>query len=155
MRPNSTVCPPPAPQSPLAWPAKRATMAVFPPDYAIQPGMSDFIIYHNPKCGTSRNALQALREGGVEPTVIEYLKNPPDRATLVSLIEATGLSARALVRSKEALFTELDLGRDAVTEEQLIDAMLAHPVLINRPIVVTPKGTRLVRPLEKLAEIFP
>lgn len=117
--------------------------------------MSDFIIYHNPKCGTSRNALQALREGGVEPTVIEYLKNPPDRATLVSLIEATGLSARALVRSKEALFTELDLGRDAVTEGQLIDAMLAHPVLINRPIVVTPKGTRLVRPLEKLAEIFP
>ena len=112
-------------------------------------------IYHNPKCGTSRNVLQGLRDGGVEPTIIEYLKNPPDRATLEGLIKAMGVPVREVVRSKEALFQELGLDADGVTDAQLIDAMLEHPVLINRPIVVAPKGTRLVRPSERLAEIFP
>jgi len=112
-------------------------------------------IYHNPKCGTSRNVLQGLRGRGVEPTIIEYLKNPPDRATLEGLIKAMGVPVREVVRSKEALFKELGLDADGVSDAQLIDAMLEHPVLINRPIVVAPKGTRLVRPSERLAEIFP
>ncbi|WP_288392420.1 arsenate reductase (glutaredoxin) [uncultured Herbaspirillum sp.] len=116
---------------------------------------SSITIYHNPKCGTSRNVLQGLRDGGVEPTIIEYLKNPPDRATLTGLIAAMGVPAREVVRSKEALYQELGLDDAAVSDEQLIDAMLAHPILINRPIVVTPKGTMLVRPSERLAEIFP
>jgi arsenate reductase len=121
----------------------------------IEPAMSEFIIYHNPKCGTSRNALQGLRNGGVEPTIIEYLKNPPDRATLKKLIADMGVPVRDVVRAKEDLYKELGLDDPAVGDEQLIDAMLAHPILINRPIVVTPKGTLLVRPSERLAEIFP
>lgn len=117
--------------------------------------MSTFTIYHNPRCGTSRNVLQGLRDGGVEPTIIEYLKNPPDRATLKQLIAAMGAPVREVVRTKEALYQELGLDAADVTDEQLIDAMLEHPVLINRPIVVAPKGTMLVRPSERLAEIFP
>ncbi|OWY27431.1 arsenate reductase (glutaredoxin) [Herbaspirillum robiniae] len=117
--------------------------------------MSDITIYHNPKCGTSRNVLQGLRDGGVEPTVIEYLKTPPDRATLKQLIAAMGVPVRDVIRAKETLYKELGLDDPALSDEQLLDAMLAHPILINRPIVVAPKGTMLVRPSERLAEIFP
>lgn len=117
--------------------------------------MSDITIYHNPKCGTSRKVLQALRDGGAEPTVIEYLKTPPDRATLKQLIAAMGTPVRDVVRVKETLYQELGLDEPAVSDEQLLDAMLAHPILINRPIVVAPKGTMLVRPSERLVEIFP
>ncbi|BEV13710.1 arsenate reductase (glutaredoxin) [Herbaspirillum sp. DW155] len=112
-------------------------------------------IYHNPKCGTSRNVLQGLRDGGVEPTIIEYLKSPPDRATLKQLIAAMGVPVREVVRTKEALYKELGLDAPSVSDEQLIDAMLEHPILINRPIVVAPRGTMLVRPSERLTEIFP
>jgi len=117
--------------------------------------MSNITIYHNPKCGTSRNVLQGLRDGGVEPTVVEYLKNPPDRATLEKLIHDMGVPVLEVVRTKEALYTELGLDADGVSDAQLIEAMLAHPILINRPIVVAPKGTMLVRPSERLKEIFP
>lgn len=112
-------------------------------------------IYHNPKCGTSRNTLALIRNSGIEPEVIEYLKNPPDRATLLNLIAATGQPVIHAVRSKEAVFTELQLGAPGVTDAQLIDAMLAHPILINRPIVITPMGTRLCRPSEQVLDILP
>ena len=117
--------------------------------------MSTVTIYHNPKCGTSRNTLAMIRNSGAEPEVIEYLKTPPDRATLQALIAATGQPVMGLVRSKEAVFTELHLGAPGVTDEQLIDAMLQHPILINRPIVVTPLGTRLCRPSEQVLDILP
>ena len=112
-------------------------------------------IYHNPACGTSRNTLALIRNAGVEPDVIEYLKTPPNRDTLSRMIEDAGLSVRQAVREKEKLFTELGLANAALTDEQLLDAMLAHPVLINRPFVVTPAGTRLCRPSELLLEILP
>lgn len=112
-------------------------------------------IYHNPQCGTSRNTLALIRNSGIEPEVIEYLKTPPDRATLLALIAATGQPVIDAVRTKEAVFTELQLGAPGVTDAQLIDAMLAHPILINRPIVVTPLGTRLCRPSEQVLEILP
>ena len=117
--------------------------------------MSPITIYHNPKCGTSRNTLAMIRNSGFEPEVIEYLKTPPDRATLQTLIAATGQPVIDLVRGKEAVFTELHLGAPGVTDEQLIDAMLQHPILINRPIVVTPLGTRLCRPSERVLDILP
>ncbi len=117
--------------------------------------MSDVTIYHNPKCGTSRNTLAMIRNSGAEPQVIEYLQTPPDRATLQALIAATGKPVIDTVRTKEALFTELQLGAPGVTDAQLIDAMLAHPILINRPIVVTPLGTRLCRPSELVLDILP
>lgn len=117
--------------------------------------MSDITIYHNPRCGTSRNTLSMVRNSVVEPRVVEYLKTPPSRAELVALIRASGLSVREIMRSKEALFTELGLGDSARTDEELIDAMMAHPILINRPIVVTPLGTRLCRPSETVLEILP
>lgn len=117
--------------------------------------MSTITIYHNPKCGTSRNTLAMIRNSGVEPTVIEYLKTPPERATLLALIRASGLPVAALVRSKEPVFAELQLDRGDVSDAQLVDAMLAHPVLINRPIVVTPLGTRLCRPSELVLDILP
>lgn len=117
--------------------------------------MPRITIYHNPQCGTSRNTLAMIRNTGAEPEVIEYLKTPPDRATLVALIAATGQPVINAVRTKEALFTELHLGAPGVTDTQLIDAMLAHPVLINRPIVVTPLGTRLCRPSEQVLDILP
>ncbi len=117
--------------------------------------MSTITIYHNPRCGTSRNTLAMIRESGVEPEVIEYLKTPPSRETLQTLAAATGQPVRELVRSKEALFTELGLDAPGVTDAQLIDAMLQHPVLINRPIVVTPLGTRLCRPSERVLDILP
>ena len=117
--------------------------------------MSTVAIYHNPKCGTSRNTLAMIRNSGIEPEVIEYLKTPPDRATLVALIAATGAPVIDAVRTKEALFTELQLNAPGVTDAQLIDAMLAHPILINRPLVVTPLGTRLCRPSELVLDILP
>ena len=116
--------------------------------------MSDITIYHNPRCGTSRNTLAMIRNTGAEPNVIEYLKNPPTRETLVALIAAAGLGVRGIVRAKEAVFTELGLDDPAKTDEELIDAMMAHPILINRPIVVTPLGTRLCRPSEVVLEIL-
>jgi arsenate reductase len=112
--------------------------------------MTAITIYHNPKCGTSRNTLAMIRNSGVEPEVIEYLKNPPDRTTLVALIAATGEPVINAVRTKEAVFSELQLNAPGVT-----DAMLQHPILINRPIVVTPLGTRLCRPSEKVLDILP
>ena len=117
--------------------------------------MSPITIYHNPECVTSRNTLAMIRNSGAEPTVIEYLKTPPDRATLLALIQASGLPVMDLVRSKEAVFAELNLGHSGVTDAQLVDAMLAHPILINRPIVVTPLGTRLCRPSEQVLDLLP
>ena len=117
--------------------------------------MSTITIYHNPRCGTSRNTLAMIRESGVEPEVIEYLKTPPSRETLQALAAATGQPVRELVRSKEALFTELGLDAPGATDAQLIDATLQHPILINRPIVVTPLGTRLCRPSEQVLDILP
>lgn len=117
--------------------------------------MSDITIYHNPKCGTSRNTLAMIRNSGAEPQVIEYLKTPPTREQLQALIAASGLSVREVMRSKEALFTELGLADPARTDAELIDAMLAHPILINRPIVVTPLGTRLCRPSELVLDLLP
>jgi arsenate reductase len=115
--------------------------------------MSDITLYHNPRCGTSRNALALLRERGVQPRVIEYLQTPPSRAELKANARATGEPLRALVRAKEALYTELGLDNPALSDEQLLDAMLAHPILINRPIVVTPRGARLCRPAERVLEL--
>ena len=117
--------------------------------------MSDITIYHNPRCGTSRNTLAMIRNSGEEPVVIEYLKTPPSREKLVELIAAAGLGVRGIMRAKEALFTELGLGDPAKTDDALIDAMMAHPILINRPIVVTPLGTRLCRPSEVVLDILP
>ena len=115
----------------------------------------DVTIYHNPNCGTSRNTLGLIRNAGIEPTVIEYLQQPPSRATLVDMIGRAGLSVREAVREKGTPFAELGLDNPATTDEQLIDAMLAHPVLINRPFVVTPLGVRLCRPSELVLDILP
>jgi len=112
-------------------------------------------IYHNPACGTSRNVLALIRNAGIEPTIIEYLKTPPDRATLESLIERMGIRPRQLLREKGTPYAELGLDSDRWTDEQLIDQMLAHPILINRPIVITPWGAKLCRPAEALLEILP
>lgn len=106
------------------------------------------LIYHNPKCGTSRNTLAMIEASGETPAIIEYLKTPPDRNRLVELIAMMGIAPRELLRQKGTPYDELDLGNPALTDEQLIDAMLAHPILINRPIVVTDKGARLCRPSE-------
>ena len=115
--------------------------------------MDEVTIYHNPACGTSRNTLGLIRNAGIEPQVVEYLRTPPDRATLLSLIAAMGVSVRDVVRAKEPLYAELGLA-DA-DDAALIDAMLAHPVLINRPIVVTALGTKLCRPSEAVLDILP
>ena len=117
--------------------------------------MNDITIYHNPKCGTSRNTLAMIRNSGVEPTVIEYLKTPPTREQLLALIAASGLSVRDVLRSKESTCAELGLNDPARSDEELVDAMLAHPILINRPLVVTPLGTRLCRPSELVLDILP
>lgn len=116
--------------------------------------MSTATIYHNPKCGTSRNVLAMLREAGIEPVVVEYLKSPPSRATLAALIRAAGLSVRDAVRAKESLYTELGLDDPATSDEDLLSAMLEHPILINRPFVVTSQGTRLCRPADVVKEIL-
>jgi arsenate reductase len=112
-------------------------------------------IYHNPKCGTSRNTLAILRHAGFEPTVIEYLKTPPDRVTLLRLLVDAGLAPREAARQKETLFGELGLNDPSVSDEAIVEAMLANPVLINRPFVVTERGTRLCRPSEVVLEIIP
>ena len=115
----------------------------------------DVIIYHNPDCGTSRNTLAMIRNAGVEPHVIEYLKTPPSRTMLKQLIARMGISVRALLREKGTPYAELGLGDPNLTDEQLLDAMQAHPILINRPIVVTPKGVRLSRPSEQALDLLP
>jgi arsenate reductase len=112
-------------------------------------------IYHNPDCGTSRNTLAMIRQSGEEPEIIEYLKTPPTRERLVELIDAMGLSARQLLRRKGTPYDELGLDDPQWTDDQLIDLMLEHPILINRPIVVTPRGVRLCRPSEVVLEILP
>ena len=117
--------------------------------------MNDITIYHNPACATSRNVLALIRNSGEEPRVIEYLKTPPDRATLKQLIAAMGISVRDLLRQKGTPYEELGLGDAKWSDAQLIDVMLAHPLLINRPIVVTPLGTRLCRPSETVLDILP
>lgn len=117
--------------------------------------MSKVTIYHNPKCGTSRNTLAMIRNAGIEPEIIEYLKTPPSRQTLKAIAEATGAPLRDLIRNKEPQYQELGLDDPAKSDEQLLDAMLTHPVLINRPIVITAVGTRLCRPSEQVLEILP
>jgi len=111
-------------------------------------------IYHNPRCSTSRTVLQMLREQGIEPQVVEYLQTPPTRDELQRMIRDAGLTVREAMRAKEALYTELGLGDPSLTDESLLDAMVAHPILINRPFVVTDKGTRLCRPVESVQEIL-
>lgn len=117
--------------------------------------MSSITIYHNPACGTSRNVLGLIRNSGETPTIIEYLKTPPDAATLRSLIVDMGISARELLRQKGTPYDELGLSDPKWTDDQLIGFMLEHPILINRPIVVTPLGTRLCRPSEAVLDILP
>ena len=112
-------------------------------------------IYHNPECGTSRNTLEMIRQSGVEPIVIEYLVDPPDRAHLVAMIKAAGLSVREAIRIKDTPYAELGLDDMSLTDTQLLDAMLAHPILINRPFVVTDLGVRLCRPSEAVLDILP
>lgn len=116
---------------------------------------SDIIIYHNPDCGTSRNALAMIRNAGIEPHVVEYLKTPPSRVLLESLIARAGITPRALLREKGMPFAELGLDDPALTDAQLIDAMMAHPVLINRPLVVSPLGVKLCRPSEEVLDLIP
>ena len=115
----------------------------------------DIIIYHNPDCGTSRNTLAMIRNAGVEPHVINYLKNPPSREMLTQLIARMGISVRGLLREKGTPYAELGLGDPALSDEQLLDAVMSHPILINRPIVVSPKGVRLCRPSEEVLDLLP
>jgi arsenate reductase len=114
----------------------------------------DITIFHNARCGTSRNTLALIRETGIEPRVVDYLAHPPTRAELADMIARAGLTVRAAVRGKEALFSELGLDDPATGDDALLDAMVAHPILINRPFVVTSKGVRLCRPAETVQEIL-
>ncbi|MBY5903857.1 arsenate reductase (glutaredoxin) [Rhizobium leguminosarum] len=115
----------------------------------------DVTIYHNPDCGTSRNTLEMIRNAGIEPTVIEYLKTPPSRAELTKMIAEGGLTVRQAIRDKGTPYAELGLDDPDLTDDQLLDAMLKDPILINRPFVVTPLGTRLSRPSEVVLDILP
>lgn len=115
---------------------------------------TDIVIYHNPECGTSRNTLAMIRNTGIEPHVIEYLKTPPSRTMLESLIARAGISPRALLREKGTPFAELGLGDESLGDANLVDAMMGHPILINRPIVVSPLGVRLCRPSEAVLDIL-
>ena len=117
--------------------------------------MSNITIYHNPQCGTSRNTLALIRNSGVEPRVIPYLETPPSRTELLALIAAMGTPLREVMRAKETIYQELDLDNPTWSDDALIDAMLAHPILINRPIVVTSLGTRLCRPSEAVLDLLP
>ena len=117
--------------------------------------MSEVTIYHNPNCGTSRNVLGLIRSAGIEPTIIEYLKAPPDRQILLGLIKRMGIRVRDLLRRKDTPYDELGLDDPKWTDDQLIDAMLANPILINRPIVVTPLGVKLCRPSEIVLDMLP
>ena len=112
-------------------------------------------IWHNPACGTSRNVLAMIRAAGIEPAIVEYLKSPPSRDKLLALIKAAGLTPRGLLREKGTPFAELGLGDAALPDDAILDAMLAHPVLINRPLVETPRGTRLCRPSEIVLDLLP
>ncbi len=116
---------------------------------------ADIIIYHNPECGTSRNALAMIRNAGIEPHVIEYLKSPPARAMLESLIARANLTPRKLLREKGTPFADLGLDDPSLSDAQLIDAMMDHPILINRPLVVSPLGVRLCRPSEEVLDLIP
>jgi arsenate reductase (glutaredoxin) len=115
----------------------------------------DIIIYHNPECGTSRNALAMIQSAGIEPHVIEYLKSPPSRVLLEQLIARAGISPRDLLREKGTPFEELGLGDASLSDEQLVDAMMEHPILINRPLVVSPLGVKLCRPSETVLDLLP
>ena len=115
----------------------------------------DIVIYHNPACGTSRNTLAMIRNAGIEPHVVEYLKTPPSRALLVELIDRAGTTPRDLLREKGTPYAELGLGDVSLTDDALLDAMIAHPVLINRPLVVSPLGVRLCRPSEAVLDLLP
>jgi arsenate reductase len=117
--------------------------------------MTSVTIYHNPQCGTSRNTLALIRNAGIEPTIIEYLQTPPSREQLAAMIKAAGLSVRGAIREKGTPYAELGLGDPNLTDDQLLDAMMAHPILINRPFVVTERGTRLSRPSELVLDILP
>ncbi|MFQ2427342.1 glutaredoxin-dependent arsenate reductase [Aeromonas caviae] len=117
--------------------------------------MSAITLYHNPECGTSRNTLALIRNSGVEPTIIHYLETPPSRDELVALIAAMGMPVRDLLRKNVPPYEALGLAEERFSDDELIDAMLAHPILINRPIVVTPLGTRLCRPSEVVLDILP
>lgn len=117
--------------------------------------MSDTTIFHNPACGTSRNVLALIRNAGIEPTVIEYLKTPPDREKLLALVAQLGVPVRAVLRKKGTPFDELGLANPDLSDDALIDAIVAHPLLLERPIVTTPLGTRLCRPSEAVLDILP
>ena len=117
--------------------------------------MTDIIVYHNPECGTSRNTLALIRNAGIEPHVVEYLKTPPSRALLEQLIERAGITPRELLREKGTPYAVLGLGDERLTDRALVDAMMAHPILINRPLVVSPLGVKLCRPSEAVLDILP
>ena len=116
---------------------------------------ADIVIYHNPECGTSRNTLALIRNAGIEPHVVEYLKTPPSRALLEQMIERAGITPRDLLRERGTPYAELGLGDESLSDSSLIDAMMEHPVLINRPLVVTPLGVKLCRPSEAVLDILP
>ena len=115
----------------------------------------DVVVYHNPECGTSRNTLGLIRNAGIEPHVVEYLKTPPARALLVELIDRAGMTPRALLREKGTPYAELGLGDTSLSDDALVDAMMAHPILINRPLVVSPLGVELCRPSEAVLDLLP
>jgi arsenate reductase len=119
------------------------------------PEPMDIVVYHNPACGTSRNVLGLIRNSGIEPHVVEYLKTPPSRALLAQLIERMSVAVREVLREKGTPYAELGLGNPALTDDQLLDAMMAHPILINRPIVVSPLGVKLCRPSETVLDLLP
>lgn len=116
--------------------------------------MSNVTIYHNPKCGTSRNTLGLIRNAGIEPTIVEYVEHPPGRTELAAMIRAAGLTVREALREKGTPFAELGLGNPEIGDDELLDAMMRHPILINRPFVVTEQGTRLCRPSERVLDIL-
>lgn len=117
--------------------------------------MTDIVIYHNPDCGTSRNTLALIRNSGIEPHLVEYLKTPPSRAMLQQLIDRAGITPRDLLRDKSTPYADLGLGDESLSDDILFDAMMEHPILINRPLVVSPLGVRLCRPSEAVLEILP
>ena len=117
--------------------------------------MTEIVIYHNPACGTSRNVLELIRNTGVEPRVVEYLKTPPSRALLSALIDRAGITPRDLLREKGTPYAALGLGDAALSDDALVDAMMAHPILINRPLVVSPLGVKLCRPSETVLDLLP
>lgn len=122
---------------------------------SIDPRTTDVVIYHNPACGTSRNTLALIRNAGVEPHVVEYLQTPPTRQQLVRLVERLGVPLRAILRESGTPHTELRLGREGISDEEILAAIAEHPILVNRPIVVTPWGVKLCRPSEAVLDILP